>query len=112
MVENKIEKYYKLKKDIEVLDKFLSDFFISQERKDKSSTASFEFRFSALITNKEHIIFEDINVFCALLTESFIELKQDLLVKTLDKMKKKQKELREEIKNECEKFLKDECGSN
>lgn len=111
MIENKIEKYYKLKKDIEVLDKFLSDFFISQERKNNSATAKFEFRFNSL-RSKEQIIFEDINVFCALLTESFVELKQDLLVKTLDKMKKKQKELREEIKNECEKFLKDECGSN
>jgi len=111
MVESKIEKYYKLKKDIEVLDKFLSDFFISQERKDNSATAKFQFGFSSL-RSKEQVIFEDINVFCSLLTESFCELKQDLLVKTLEKMKKKQRELRDEIKNECEEFLKNECESN
>ena len=41
MKMDKIEKYYKLKQDIEKVDKFVSEYFISQERKDKKVNSSF-----------------------------------------------------------------------
>lgn len=113
MAESKLERYYKLKEDIETLDKFMNEYFISQERKDKKVWSAFEFRFSALKSEGgKSVLFKDINTFCKLLGESFTELKSELLMKTLDKMKKSLAGLKEEIKEECNTFLTNECGEN
>lgn len=112
MSENKLEKYYKLKQDIEKVDKFISEYFISQERKDKKVNSSFQFRFQSLNGSDGHVILDDITTFCKILSETFNEMRPELISRTLEKMKKNLAELREEIKTECNEFLTNECGPN
>lgn len=113
---DKIDKYNKLKKDIETLDKFVSDYFISQERKDKKVDSVFDFKLIKLYApNKEgnvkNIAFSEIGTFLKLLSETFYEMRPELISRTLEKMKKTLGELKEEIKTECNEFLTNECGS-
>jgi len=112
MAENTIEKYYKLKRDLEKVDKFVSDYFISQERKDKKVFSTFDFKFSKLSGLEGQVIFEDIGTFCKLLNETFTEMKPELIARTLEKMKKNLSNLKEELKSECNEFLTNECRSD
>jgi hypothetical protein len=117
MKMDKIEKYYKLKQDIERIDKFISEYFISQERKDSKVYSVFEFKLIKLFApdeegNTKTIAFSEFGTFLKLLSESFCEMRPELISRTLEKMKKNLAELREEIKIECNEFLTNECGSN
>lgn len=109
MVE--LQRYYSLKRDMENLEKFSDEYFISQERKDGKASISYDFTFG-LYLDKESVGFENREIIKKYFSEAFCELTPELIAKALEIMNKNLSELREEIKTKCNEFLTNECGSN
>lgn len=108
MVE--LQRYYSLKRDMENLEKFSNEYFISQERKDGKASVSFDFTFG-LYLNKTSVGFENRAYIAKYFSEALYELAPELIEKVLEIMNEDLSELREEIKTKCNEFLENECKS-
>ena len=110
MVE--LQRYYSLKRDVENLEKFSNEYFISQERKDGKASMSYDFKLNGLYLDKTSIGFENRASVAKYFAEASYEVAPELITVALEKMNKDLSELREEIKTKCSEFLTNECGSN
>ena len=108
MVE--LQRYYSLKRDMENLEKFSNEYFISQECKDGKASVSYDFTLE-LHLNKTSVGFENRSSIREYFSKAFYELTPELIEKVLEIMNKDLSELREEIKTKCNEFLENECKS-
>lgn len=110
MVE--LQRYYSLKRDIEKLERFSNEYFISQERRDGKAGVSCDFTFNGLYLDKTPVVFENRASIANYFYKALYELAPELITGALEKMNKDLSELRDEIKTKCNEFLTNECGSN
>ena len=108
MVE--LQRYYSLKRDMENLEKFSNEYFISRERKDEKASISYDLTIG-LYLDKESVGFESRSFIRECFDKAFYELAPELIAKALEIMNKDLSELREEIKTKCNEFLENECKS-
>ena len=112
ITNKKIQDYYKLKEDVALFDKFVDDYFLSVEQKDKKVYINTDIKLGSFVSSSGEIKFKNKTVINTYVEYAFNELKFDLLSKTLEIMKEDLNNLKNELIVECKEFLENECKSD